>query len=254
MTKYRILLTGSEGAIGKTIAPALINAGHHVRGFDLRKSQYLTDYIIGNIQNVSLLSECMNSIDTIIHLAAETDDCDFMTRLLPSNIIAVYNILECARLNKIRRVILASSMQVYGKLFKTKNTSKPLGQETSPLNHYAVTKVFAETSGKMYAQRFNLSVICARIGWFIRNKEEFRQVKLSKFWEDSYLSYEDAATFFLKAVEAENIDFLILNAVSKPKYSELYDLQTAQNTIGYTPKHSFPEGLLPDFYRIEKIE
>ena len=47
-----------------------------------------------------------------MHLAATPDDADFLTELLPNNVVGVYNVFEAARLAGVRRMILASSGQV----------------------------------------------------------------------------------------------------------------------------------------------
>lgn len=41
-----------------------------------------------------------------------------------------------------------------------------------PVNHYALTKVWGEAMGDMYARVHKLSVINVRIGWLPRNAEE----------------------------------------------------------------------------------
>jgi len=188
MPKYRILLTGSSGAIGKAVAPALIAAGHHVRGFDMTKSPSIEDMHIGNLTDMQAIDKAMDSMDTLIHLGAESNDCDFMTRLVPANIIGVYNVMDSAKRHNLRRIILASSMQVYNGLWKKCKPPFKIEYETVPSNHYGVTKIFAESMGRMYSYRFGLSVIAVRIGWFTRNPKELKEMTDNPGAQDFFFS------------------------------------------------------------------
>ncbi len=243
MPKYKILLTGSSGAVGRAVAPFLLSAGHQVRGLDLVKSQQLEDCHVGSVSDMGAVDRAMDSMDTLIHLGAEPDDCDFITRLLPSNIAGAYNVMDSARRHKLRRVVLASSMQVMSGLWKKFGYPVGVEQGTAPLNHYGVTKVFAEALGGMYSQAFGMSVIAVRIGWLPRSPEAARCYEKHPHVQDYYLSHDDAGRFFLKAVEAENIGFAVLIASSKWKIKQVFDLESSRRTIGYEPQDSFPEGL-----------
>ena len=116
----------------------------------------------------------------------------------------------------------------------------------APTNHYALTKVWAESMGEMYARVHNLSVISVRIGWFPRNTQE--AIKLAS-WERGpsvYLSHPDAAHFFACCVESEHPavgESTTLFAISNPAGAEALDLQPARDTIGYEPQDTWPQGL-----------
>ncbi len=243
MPKYRILLTGSAGAVGKAISPALIASGHYVRGFDIVKTPNLEDSHVGSVSDMKAIDNAMDSMDTLIHLGAEPNDCDFMTRLLPSNIVGTYNVMDSAKRHKLRRVILASSMQVVSGLWKKNDLPMKIEHGTAPVNHYGVTKIFAEALGQMYSINFGLSVIAVRIGWFTRTPKEAQQMASSEWSQNIFLSHNDACRYFINAVEAENITFIILPATSKCKTRQMFDLEPARQAIGYEPQDTFPEGL-----------
>ncbi|HBC87029.1 MAG TPA: hypothetical protein DCZ94_08755 [Lentisphaeria bacterium] len=243
MPKYRILVTGSSGAIGKAVAPALTAAGHYVRGFDLSKSPNIEDMHIGNLTDMQAIEKAMDSMDTLVHLGAESNDCDFMSRLLPANIVGVYNVMDSAKRCKLRRVILASSMQVYNGFWKRRKPPFKIEDGAAPSNHYGVTKIFSESMGQMYSYKFGLSVIAVRIGWFTRTPKELQEMTDSPGAQNYFFSHDDAGRFFLKAVEAEGIEYCILPAASKWNTKEVFDLEPAKKAIGYEPKDTFPEGL-----------
>src|SRR5271166_5355257 len=108
----RILVTGSAGRIGRAVVRALKERGHFVRGFDLATYPKADESIVGSVVAPAQFQRAAEGMDVMIHLAAIPDDDDFMTKLLPNNIVGSYNALESARLAEVKRVVLASSGQV----------------------------------------------------------------------------------------------------------------------------------------------
>jgi len=152
-------------------------------------------------------------------------------------------VMDSARRHNLRRVVLASSMQVYNGIWKKYSPPIKIEYGTAPKNHYGVSKVFAESMGQMYSLRFGMSVIAVRIAWFVRNPKELQEMTDSPGSQNFFFSHDDAGRFFLKAVEAENIEYCILPAASKWKVKEVFDLEPAKKFIGYEPQDTFPEGL-----------
>ena len=107
-----VLVTGAAGRVGQAACEALLARGHLVRAFDIRKSPGVDDARVGDLSDLSQISNATAGIDVVVHLAATPDEDDFMDKLLPNNIIGTYNVLESARQAQVGRVILASTGQV----------------------------------------------------------------------------------------------------------------------------------------------
>src|SRR5262245_4389012 len=107
-----VLVTGSAGRIGRAAVAALQARGWAVRGFDRVPTPGLADSRVGDIGIRAEIAQAMTGVGTLIHLAATPDDDEFLTQLVPNNIIGVYHTLEAARDAGVRRMILASSGQV----------------------------------------------------------------------------------------------------------------------------------------------
>src|SRR5205085_4916894 len=107
----------------------------------------------------------------LVHLAATPDDEDFLTRLLPNNVVGVYHVLEAARLAGVRRLVLASSGQVVW--WQRFTGPLPIGADVppTPRGWYAATKLFLEAAGRVYAEAHSLSVVAVRLGWCPRTRE-----------------------------------------------------------------------------------
>ena len=83
----RVLVTGSNGSLGRVACTALQQAGHWVRGLDRAAgsgdSTYdrsatpdaqPDDFVQAEITDAAALAAAMESIDVVIHLAATPDD------------------------------------------------------------------------------------------------------------------------------------------------------------------------------------
>ena len=237
----RVLVTGAAGRIGRAACEGLLARGHKVRGFDIRKPSIVSEAVIGDISDLATVRNVMEDIDVVIHLAATPDEDDFMTKLLPNNIIGLYNVLEGAREANVRRVILAST----GQVVMGHEGPWPITPESpfSPRNWYGSAKVLTEVAGQVYAHVHGLSVIVARLGWCPRDKEHADQLARDEFGKDVYFSPKDAARFFVCAVEARlDLEYCIVFATSRPLDKTRFDITAAKELLGFEPQETWPEG------------
>ena len=239
----KILVTGSAGGVGRVVCKVLKEAGHRVRGFDLIMTPGVDDSAVGNILDRAAVLEAAAGMDTVIHLAATADESDFLQQLIEPNVRGLYHVGDAARRQGANRLILASSVQV---VFGHDWSKKPVRREDGPrvINHYALTKLWAEDLGEMYARVYAMSVIAARLGWLPRSRVHAEELQASPFGADLYLSHGDAGRFFLACVESDLAPgrFEALFATSKPAGRERIDLSATQKLIGYEPRDTWPEG------------
>ena len=238
-----VLVTGSSGRIGRATVKELLARGHKVRGFDLTPTVGLADMVCGDLTNVAAVQQAMQGVTSLIHLAATPDDDEFYNRIVPNNIVGVYNVLESAKAAGVKRMILASSGQVVwnGRLVGP----WPIGVDVpiTPRYWYAAGKAFLEAAGRAFADAFGISVIAVRFGWCPRTKEQVAEIAATDWAQDVYLSSNDAGRFFACAVEAPGpIPFAILYATSRPVKILRYDLEIAKKLIGYVPSERWPMG------------
>src|SRR5581483_11680349 len=104
--------TGSAGRIGRAVVRELRARGHAVRGLDRVPTPGLPDAVVGDITDGAAVRRAAAGANALVHLAATPDDDDFLTQLLPNNIVGVYHVLQCAERAGVQRLILASSGQV----------------------------------------------------------------------------------------------------------------------------------------------
>ena len=157
----KIFITGGNGLIGKKVVNILDRAGHKIFSFDKIKKLKNTNnvtYFKGDILKEKDLNKIFknNKFDIVVHLAANLGvkkteinsyDC------LNVNIQGTKNILKACVKNKIKKIIFASSSEVYGN-----GNKKPIveGSELMPKSSYGVSKVAGESYVKAFYEKYKL--------------------------------------------------------------------------------------------------
>ncbi len=256
-TPKRILVTGSAGRMGRAAVAELVARGHRVTGFDVVPTPGLPpeQFVVASLAREDPLHSAAAGSDAIIHLAATPDDAryprgaapddgdNFVSELVPNNVVGPYHVMEAARRLKVPRVILASTGQVIAGHLLSGNVPVTPESPPRPRYLYACTKVFLEALGQVYAHEHGIEVLAVRLGWCPRpgQEEEFRQSHLGP---DVYLSPGDAGRFFAAAVEAPTLPpFAVVYACSRYVNTHMYDLSSARDLLGWEPREQWPEGM-----------
>ena len=129
MSKH-ILITGGAGFIGSHLADALLAAGHRVRALDNLSPQvhggrdsapdYLSDeveLIVGDVRDRHAVDLALEGADAVVHLAAAVGVGQSMYRIehyTDVNNRGTAVLLEALAERPVERLIVASSMSVYG--------------------------------------------------------------------------------------------------------------------------------------------
>ncbi len=241
----RVLVTGATGAIGKPVAEHLRERGHFVRGFARRPAPWCDEYVQGDLADRDKVREAVEGSDVIVHLGAYPDKADFMEYLIGPNVIGLYNICEAAADFEVERLSLASSIQTVSGRWSHEGVLKT-DEGYWPTNHYALTKIWAEVAGEMYARVHNLSVVNVRIGWLPRTAEDAEFVSNSKWGIDVYFSHADAQRFYERIVESptpKRGECVTVFAISRHTIKPRLDLELPLTVLGYEPQDTWPEGL-----------
>jgi uronate dehydrogenase len=245
-TPHRVLVTGSTGAIGQPVCEHLLARGHYVRGFARRPTPGLQDYVEGDLSDRDKVRRAVEGMDTVLHLGAYPNDADFIDVLLEPNVRGLYHICDAAREFGIKRLMLASTLQtVTGHGYPEGRTIR-IEDGPMPVNHYALSKVWAEQMGDMYARVYKLSVINARIGWLPRNPKEAAMLMKSRIGRDVFFSHRDAQLFHERCVESVAPaagECVTVFAISRPQSQARLDLEPARRILGYEPHDVWPQGL-----------
>ena len=147
-----ILVTGGAGYIGSHTAHQLINAGHRVTVVDTLYSGHLWaipenaafhQIDAGNREGMLEIMRA-NAFDAIIHFAGHIvvpESVENPGKYYQNNVVASFNLIECAQKSGIGLFVFSSSAAVYGNpLSIPVNEDAPL----APINPYGRTKLITE--------------------------------------------------------------------------------------------------------------
>jgi nucleoside-diphosphate-sugar epimerase len=150
MQLTNILVTGSNGMIGTRLCERLIEKNYNVFGADHKKNLWNTnvDKLTVNLDmrdKSKVLELLPKNIDLVIHLAghARVYNSVIDPSLALDNFLLIFNILEFARINHIKKFIFSSSREVYG------NSTEPMHAEDDASiknceSPYTASKIAAE--------------------------------------------------------------------------------------------------------------
>lgn len=205
----RYLVTGGAGFIGRHLCQQLLEAGHEVRVVDSLVDQVHggqpradvlahVDFMHGDLRDRAVAAQAVVGVDSVFHLAAEVGVGQSMyeiERYVGANDLGTANLLQELIARPVERVVVASSMSVYGEglyltpdgtrvenavrrgdQVKTRNWD-PVGPNGEPLTPvatdetkqvslssiYALTKFVQEQQVLITAQAYGMGAVALRL-------------------------------------------------------------------------------------------
>lgn len=178
----KTLVTGGAGFIGSHVCEALLRAGHAVWTIDDLNNFYSPAIKRANLDEIASLNKpfkfvhasledarAINELfagvkfDLVIHLAARAGvrpSIEEPGLFQQVNVGGTVNILEAARKNGLKKIIIASSSSVYGI-----NAKVPFAEGDhvfSAISPYAATKLACESLGHVYHHVYGMDVTMLR--------------------------------------------------------------------------------------------
>ncbi|MCL5289511.1 MAG: GDP-mannose 4,6-dehydratase [Firmicutes bacterium] len=177
----RVLVTGGAGFIGSHLVDKLLEGGYSVLCIDnlndfynpfikrknienhLKNNLYML--VEGDIRDIKLVERtvCEWGPDVIVHLAGRAGVRPSLEQLRlyqTTNIDGTINLLEAARIFKVKKFVFGSSSSVYGL-----NEKVPFAETDTilkPASPYAATKIAGEAFCHTYYHLYGLFVISLR--------------------------------------------------------------------------------------------
>lgn len=174
--KNNILITGADGFIGSHLTEALVKEGYNVRAFVCYNSfnsngwldtvsndiKNKINFFPGDIRDPNGVREAMKGIDVVFHLAALIAipfSYHSPDSYIDTNVKGTLNIIQAARDNKVQRVLVTSTSEVYGTAQFVPITELHPKQPQSP---YSASKIGADAIADSFYRSFDLPITIVR--------------------------------------------------------------------------------------------
>ena len=177
----KVFITGTAGFIGFHLAKFLLANGYKVHGYDgltnyydvklkERRNEMLIknhnfSHTIAMLEDQKIVFETVENFepDIMIHLAAQAGvrySIENPKAYIDANIIGAFNVLEAAKNQSVRHLLMASTSSVYGA-----NSELPFFETEkadTQLTLYAATKKANESMAHAYSNLWNLPITMFR--------------------------------------------------------------------------------------------
>ena len=145
----RLLITGGAGFIGSHLADHLLDSGHDVRVLDSlvpqvhgparQRPAYLSagvELVVGDIRDPDVVARALHGVDAVVHLAASVGVGQSMYDIVgytQVNAVGTATLLEALCTQRVERLVVASSMSIYGEgLYRLRASGALVVAERSP--------------------------------------------------------------------------------------------------------------------------
>ncbi len=172
----KVLVTGADGFIGSHLTEALVEIGYDVSAFVCYNSfnslgwldtiptelKSKIKFISGDIRDPNGVNEAMKNVDVVFHLAALIAipfSYNSPDSYIDTNVKGTLNILQAARKNNVKRVLITSTSEVYGTAQFVPITELHPKQPQSP---YSASKIGADAIADSFYRSFELPVTIVR--------------------------------------------------------------------------------------------
>lgn len=224
---YRLLMTGAAGNMGTVLRPRLAREGRIVRLLDIAPVPDPTDtedVVTASVTSMDALVAACADVDAVLHLGGLSREAPWED-ILSVNVDGTRNMLEAARLNGVRRLILASSNHAVG-FYDRSSAPVPATALPRPDTYYGFSKAAMEALGSLYVDRFDMDVVAVRIGTCFPEPPDARALA-------TWLSPDDAARLVEACLAAPPFGFRLIWGVSA-NTRRWWSLSEAKE-LGYEP-------------------
>jgi nucleoside-diphosphate-sugar epimerase len=173
-------VTGAAGSLGRVVVPELVRRGHLVRAFDQRPLPSLAadgpgsvDEVVGDLRDADTVRALVHGTDAVLHGAAVHGI--HRDRFTPRdfwdiNATGTFAVYDACRQEGVAKVVLASSMAVYGASSERTDAAWAVVTDDSdvlPNDEYGLSKHGCETMAVDAARAWGIETVALRLGMFV---------------------------------------------------------------------------------------
>jgi nucleoside-diphosphate-sugar epimerase len=237
----KVLITGAGGNLGRVVVPALAEKGHEPVLMDYRSIDTPYQFIQGDVTQQEDVRAAVQGVDVIVHAAAlhgihltNHSRQDYWNL----NVAGTFYIYEAAREASINKIVLCSTMGVYGASVKETENGFAVVTEDLPLrprDFYGESKKLCEDLAEFYSRNHGIRTIAYRLGMFVPETFIRYGFRLLKGGVDD----RDVAQAVLLALVNDTIAFDAFNIMADVPFSREEFPEWKNNPQALLEKH-FP--------------
>ncbi len=163
-----IVITGAAGRIGGFLRARLARPDRVLRLLDSVPPTSVTgreEAFVGSATDRDLVGRAVAGADAVVHLAGIPTEAPWPD-ILDVNVTGTQTVLHAAAETGVRTVVVASSNHAAGFWEKPRDGSLlPDDAAPRPDSFYGWSKAAVESLGRLYHERYGLTVVNLRIGW-----------------------------------------------------------------------------------------
>jgi len=225
----RLLLTGAGGGLGVELRKRLkpycetLRVSDHV---DIAPAAAGEEVKLAALQDRAAMRSLLANVDAVVHMGGVSVEGPF-DPILQANIEGAYNLYEAARIQKVKRVVFASSNHVTG--FYRQDEVIGIDDPVRPDSLYGVSKAFGESLSRFYFDRYGIETACLRIGSSFPEPKDRRMLA-------TWLSYDDLERLVIACLATPVLGHTIVYGVSDNPVT-WWD-NTGARHVGFVPHDS----------------
>jgi uronate dehydrogenase len=225
----RLLLTGAAGSLGHMLRPRLKAYCDTLRLSDQHSMGVAAsgeEVVVTGLEHKAPVHALLKDVDAVVHLGGVSTEKTWES-ILAGNIAGLVNLYEAARVNRVRRIVFASSNHVTG-FYRQDEVIKPQ-QPVRPDGFYGLSKAFGENLAQLYWDKHGLETVSLRIGSSFPEPKDRRMLA-------TWMSFDDTERLVVAALTAPIVGHSIVYGMSN-NARVFWDNTSAQH-IGYQPQDS----------------
>ncbi len=224
----KVLMTGASGKIGVSLRDLLkdryaLRLQERPGGTSVGPARDGEEIARTNLTDPEGMRAAVHGCDAVIHLAASSAVQTPWEDALQNNIIGQYNVLEAMRHEGVKRMVFATTNHVTG-YYELKGRPCYPEMPVRPDGYYGASKAFGEAIARFYVDEYGLEVICLRIGSWLPEPTNVRNLS-------TWLSPRDMAQLAWRAIETP-LTWGIFYAISG-NTRRYWDIGPTQEQLGY---------------------
>ena len=247
--KPKVLVTGASGLIGQLVITRLGDR-YEFSGLSRRPLEGIP-YTQASITDADAVRAACVGMDMVLHLAAETQDYDDWDKVVATTMGGTLNVFRAAQEAGVKRVVFASAgSTMLGYQFDPASTYAQLADNKlqrlpddarmilhtdppRPADFYSVGKLFGEHTGRLFSDKYGMSVLVIRVGAVLPDDKPTIVRELP-----GYLSHRDLVDIIDKTLSAPmSLKYDIFHAVSN-NARRWRDIDHSREVLGWEPRDS----------------